>query len=140
MSADNLRSISLTRNAKGSYEAVNARGGRLQFGDGGSEDFTPVELLLVAMAGCSAIDVDYLTSRIAEPTRFEVSGGAEKLSDEHGNHLGEITITFDVRFPEGEDGDRARTRLPDAVARSRDRLCTVSRTVQLSAPVTYVTE
>lgn len=137
MSADTLRSISLTRTATGSYEAVNARGGRLPFGDGGSTDFTPVELLLVAMAGCSAIDVDHLTSRIAEPTGFAVRGEAEKLRDEHGNHLGEVTITFDITFPDGEAGERARTRLPDAVARSRDRLCTVSRTVQLSAPVTY---
>lgn len=139
MNAESLRTISLSRTARGSYEAVNVRGGRLPFGDGSSTDFTPVELLLVAMAGCSAIDVDYLTSRIAEPTRFELGGAAEKLSDEHGNHLGEVTITVDIQFPEGEEGDRARTRLPDAVARSRDRLCTVSRTVQLSAPVTYVT-
>lgn len=139
MTAENLRSIELTRTAKGSYEAVNDRGGRLPFGDGSSTDFTPVELLLVAMAGCSAIDVDYLTSRLAEPTGFRVSGAGEKLSDEQGNHMGGITVTFDIQFPEGEGGDRARTRLPDAVARSRDRLCTVSRTVQLSAPVTYLT-
>lgn len=137
MTADNLRSISLTRTEKGAYEAVNARGGRLPFGDGGSTDFTPVELLLVAMAGCSAIDVDYLTSRLAEPTGFEVAAESEKLSDEQGNHLGEVRISFDITFAEGEGGDAARTRLPDAVARSRDRLCTVSRTVQLSAPVTY---
>lgn len=140
MTSDDLRTITLTRNEKGSYEAVNARGGRLPFGDGNSDEFTPVEMLLAAMAGCSAIDVDYLTSRLAEPTGFEVSASGEKVKDEQGNHMGEITINFKVDFPAGEDGDRARTRLPDAVARSRDRLCTVSRTVQLSAPVTYTIE
>lgn len=137
MSAENLRSISLTRTAKASYEAVNERGGVLPFGDGSTSEFTPVEMLLAAMAGCSAIDVDYLTSRLAEPTSFDVTAEAEKLRDADGNHLGEVRVTFSVRFPEGEAGDRARDRLPDAVARSRDRLCTVSRTVQLSAPVTY---
>ncbi|WP_114907553.1 OsmC family protein [Ornithinimicrobium murale] len=138
MSSDDLRSISLTRHDKGSYEAENARGGRLAFGDGSSTDFTPVELLLTAMAGCSAIDVDLLTSRLAEPTAFDVSAEAEKLRDAEGNHLGEVTITFTVRFPEGTEGDGARERLPDAIAKSRDRLCTVSRTVQLPTPVSYL--
>lgn len=139
MSSDDLRSIALSRTAKGTYEAENVRGGRLIFGDGGTNDFTPVELLLTAMAGCSAIDVDYLTSRLAEPTQFEVAAEAEKLRDNDGNHLGEVSITFTVRFPEGAEGDPARERLPDAVAKSRDRLCTVSRTVQLPTPVSYLT-
>lgn len=140
MSSDDLRSISLTRHGNGRYEAENARGGRLLFGDGSSTDFTPVELLLTAMAGCSAIDVDLLTSRLAEPTQFDVAAEAEKLRDAEGNHLGEVTITFTVRFPEGEGGERARTRLPDAIAKSRDRLCTVSRTVQLPTPVNYLSD
>ena len=45
-------------------------------------------------------------------------------------------MTFRIRFPEGEDGDKARTLLPDAVKRSHDQLCTVSRTVELGTPVT----
>lgn len=139
MSSDDLRSITLTRTTKGAYEAENGRGGRLSFGDGESSDFTPVELLLTAMAGCSAVDVDYLTSRLAEPTQFDVAAEAEKLRDADGNHLGEVTLTFTVRFPDGQEGESARERLPDAVAKSRDRLCTVSRTVQLPTPVRYVT-
>ena len=138
MSSEHLRSITMTRNSQGAYQAQNVRGGRLSFGDGHSTDFTPVELLLTAMAGCSAIDVDYLTTRLAEPTEFEVAAEAEKLSDEQGSHLGEVTITFTVRFPEGTEGEGARERLPDAIAKSRDRLCTVSRTVQLPTPVNYL--
>ena len=33
-------------------------------------------------------------------------------------------------------GDAARAVLPDAVRRSHDRLCTVSRTIELGIPVT----
>ena len=51
------------------------------------------------------------------------------------NHLGDIEVTFTVRFPDGEAGDRARERLPRAIEQSRDRLCTVSRTVQRGAPI-----
>ncbi|WP_030529162.1 OsmC family protein [Phycicoccus jejuensis] len=132
------RSVSMTRVGKGLYEVTNERGGTMLVGGGGdSPDFTPVELFLVSMAACSATDVDFITSRIAEPTSFDVVSEGEKSKDEGGNHLSDIEITFRVRFPEGADGDRARQRLPRAIAQSGDRLCTVSRTVQRGAPVTY---
>jgi hypothetical protein len=44
-------------------------------------------------------------------------------------------VTFRVRFPDDAGGDRARERLPRAIAQSHDRLCTVSRSVQLGTPV-----
>lgn len=135
MADDAMREVKLHRVGFGRYEAVNARGTTLTLGDGSTDEFTPVEALLAAIAGCTAIDVDYLTNRLAEPERFEVVAGAEKLRDEQGNHLGEVEIRFTVRFPEGEAGDKARVRLPDAVAKSHDRLCTVSRTVALPTPV-----
>ena len=59
------------------------------------------------------------------------------MRDEQGNHLTGLRLTFDVRFPEGPEGDAARAVLTRAIEQSRDRLCTVSRTVQLGADVTY---
>ncbi|NHA68315.1 OsmC family protein [Phycicoccus flavus] len=131
------RSVSMTRLGTGVYEVTNARGGTMRVGGGGdTEDFTPVELFLVSMAACSATDVDFITSRIAEPDSFEVLAAGEKRKDDGGNFMDGIEITMTVRFPEGPDGDRARARLPRAVAQSHDRLCTVSRTVQRGAEVT----
>ena len=46
-----------------------------------------------------------------------------------------IEVVFDVVFPEGEAGDAARTVLPVAITKSHDRLCTVSRTVELGTPI-----
>ncbi|MEP9365141.1 OsmC family protein [Nocardioides sp. CN2-186] len=137
-SQENLRSISLSKMGEGRYKATNARGGVLPVGSGGDPDFTPVELLLAALAGCSAIDVDLITGKRAEATTFEVTASGEKVRDEGGNHLTDLRITFEVRFPEGEDGDRAREALPRSVAQSGDRLCTVGRTVQLGSAVDYV--
>ncbi|MBW8173280.1 OsmC family protein [Ornithinimicrobium sp. Arc0846-15] len=137
MSTDDIRAVELTRTAPKVFEATNSRGMRLVMGDGSTDDFTPVELLLAALAGCSAIDVDYLTARLSEPTQFAVRAAAEKVRDEHGNHLADPQVQFSVEFPEGEGGDKARDRLPDAVAKSRDRLCTVSRTVALATPVVF---
>ena len=44
-------------------------------------------------------------------------------------------MTFRIRFPDGEQGDKARELLPDAVRKSHDRLCTVSRAVELGTPI-----
>ena len=134
----NLRSVALARTGPYTFEAVNSRGARLVLGEGHTSDFTPIELLLAATAACSAMDVDHITSRRAEPEAFEVEVSAPKLHDERGNHLGEITLGFRVVFPAGADGDRARSVLARALAQSRDRLCTVSRTIQLPTPVTYL--
>jgi putative redox protein len=130
------RSVTMTRLEKGTYLVTNARGGTMRVGGGGeTADFTAVELFLTAMAACSATDVDFITSRIAEPVQFDVTAEGEKMRDGGENHLGDIEVTFTVRYPDGEDGDRARERLPRAIAQSRDRLCTVSRTVQRGAPI-----
>jgi uncharacterized OsmC-like protein len=130
------RGVSIERVAAGRFTARNERGGRIAVGTGGGQDFTPVELLLAAIGGCTAIDVDILTTRRAEPESFGVEVGAEKVRDPAGNHLEDIEVTFRVVFPAGEGGDAARALLPDAVRRSHDRLCTVSRTVELGIPVT----
>ena len=59
------------------------------------------------------------------------------MRDDHGNHLTGLRVSFDVAFPEGAEGDAARERVQSAIELSRDRLCTVSRTVQLGEDVVY---
>jgi len=129
------RSLTVERVAAGKFAAINSRGGRISFGTGSGEEFTPTELLLVALGGCTAIDVDILTSRRAEPDAFEIAVDADKVRDESGNHLTNIEITYRLRFPAGAGGDEARAVLPEVVRRSQETLCTVGRTVQLPTPV-----
>lgn len=137
-SPDNHRSVELTKIGDQRYKATNARGGETFFGTGGEDpDFTPVEMLLAAIAGCSAIDVELITGKRATADSFTVTASGEKVRDEHGNHLVDLHVRFDVRFPEGEAGDAARDVLPRSIEMSRDRLCTVSRTVALGEPVRY---
>jgi putative redox protein len=130
------RQITVERIAPGRFAAVNQRGGKVSFGTGDDGDFTPTELLLAAIGGCTAIDVDILTSRRAPAESFSVDVGAEKIRDDEGNRLTDITVTFHVAFPAGDEGDAAREVLPQAVQRSHDRLCTVGRTVELGTAIT----
>ncbi len=138
MTDDTLRSVEITRIGPARFKATNARGGETFFGTGGEDpDFTPVELLLAAIAGCSALDVEAITHKRTSSTTYDVHAEAHKVRDAGGNHLTGLRVSFDVEFPDGPDGDAARDRVQAAIEMSRDRLCTVSRTVQLGADVAY---
>jgi putative redox protein len=132
---DTRRSVELTRQGKARYVATNRRGGTIEVGEGDDPAFTPVELLLVAIAACSAMDVDYIVGKRAEAESGTLRSSARKVRDALGNHLVDLEVTFDLRYPEGAAGDSARAALPTAIQRSNDRLCTVSRTVQIGTPV-----
>lgn len=137
--ADHHRTVTIERLEKGSYVARNERGATLRFGAAGADAFTPTELLLVAIAGCTGADVDYITSKRAEPVVFVVTGEGDKVRDEEGNRMENLRVTFTVEFPAGEEGDAARAVLPDAMKKSHDRLCTVSRTIERGTPISSVT-
>lgn len=126
--------VRLERVAPGEYAATNARGVRLAIG--GEDAFSPVELLLAAIAGCSSVDVDLMTSRRAEPEQFVVTASGVKVR-EGGNHLEDVAVTFSLRFPAGAEGDAARARIAPAVRASHERDCTVSRTVEAGTPITF---
>lgn len=129
------RAVTVHRTASGRYRAVNERGGEVEFSHGLGPEFTPVELLLAAIAGCASVDVDHITSKRAEPAAMVAAISGNKVRDEHGSHLVNLRVEFDVTFPEGEAGDAARSVLQRSIEQSRDRLCTVSRTVALESPV-----
>lgn|SRR5690606_25739336 len=133
MTDDSRRTVSIDRVTEGVYLARNDRGVELPIG--GPDGFSPVELLLAAIAGCTAVDVDVVTGRRAQPERFTARVDAEKVRDTSGNSLRDLRLTFDVVFPGGAAGDAARAILPRALQTSHDRTCTVSRTIEAGTPV-----
>jgi uncharacterized OsmC-like protein len=139
MTDDTVRSVDIERTSIGRYVVRNVRGGSISVGTGEEDSFTPVELLLAALGGCTAIDVDLITSRRAEASEFVVKVTGDKIRDEAGgNRMDNLRVEFIVTFPDGEAGDAARQALPRSVQMSHDRLCTVSRTVELGTPVSTV--
>ncbi len=134
--SDGLRQVSLERTSKGRLVARNERGATLALGMGEDGDFTPVELLLVAIAGCTAIDVDLITGKRSAPEEFRVDASGVKIRDQHGNRMVELGLDFQVRFSDDDAGQAAEAVLQRALEAAHDRLCTVSRTVELASPVT----
>lgn len=133
---DGLRRVSLERTSKGRMLARNERGSSLAVGMGEDCDFTPVELLLVAIAGCTAIDVDLITGKRSAPEEFAVDASAVKIRDQQGIRLVELGVDFTVRFPDTDAGRAAEDVLQRAILASHDRICTVTRTVEVASPVT----
>lgn len=129
------RHVRINRIASTKYTVTNERGGEMTIGTGEGSDFTPIELLLAAIGGCTAVDVDILTGRRSEPDAFTVRVDADKVRDEQGNHLSGIQVTFQVEFPDTAAGGQARAILPDVVRKSHDRLCSVGRTVEIGTPI-----
>lgn len=137
---DRTARITLNRTAPNHYVATNSKGGHVEFGRGEGL-MTPVEVLLAAIAGCSSIDVDTVTSRHTEPTDFTVTAQAEKRTDDTGaNSLGPIELNFSLKFPDDEAGRRATGMIERLVSLSHDKYCTVSRSVEHGTPVTFTVE
>jgi putative redox protein len=133
-----LRSVDLHQIGEHRWMATNRRGGGVSIGPGDDPDFTPVELLLAALAGCGAADLDHIAGKRAPFESFRARAEGHKVRDEGGNHMVGLTVTFDVTFAAGEAGDAAREIMPRTVQQIEDRLCTVARTVTLGDPVRYV--
>lgn len=132
-------SIELTREATNRYVARNAAGVEVTFGRG--EDLmSPVELLLAAIAGCSSIDVDTVTSRSSEPTEFSVEASGTKIAEDGGgSRLTDLNLSFNLSFPDDEGGRKAASLVERLVTLSHDKYCTVSRTVEHGTPVSFET-
>lgn len=129
-------SVSVERIAQQHYRACNPTGASVEFGQGKGL-LTPVELLLAAVAGCTAVDVDVVTSRRAEPEVFEIGAEAEKISEEGATRLQGVDLSFRLEFPDSEEGRQAEALIDCVLQLSHDKDCTVSRTIEAEIPVRF---
>ena len=133
---DTQRSVFITRTGPTTYQATNSRGGVITFGDGDGVDFSAVELLLAALGGCTALTVEALIAKKSDPDLFDLSVLAHKVKDEDGGtSLQDVQVGADIRFPSDAEGQKAESRVEDALEKSHVKYCTVSRTVERETPV-----
>ncbi|TRX62289.1 OsmC family protein [Corynebacterium hiratae] len=130
--------VDVTRVDTGHYRATNAAGASLEFGQGEGL-LSPVELLLAAVAGCSAVDVDVVTSRRTEPKLFDVHAEGTRVNEDGASRLSDVNVAFSLRFPDTDAGRQAQSMVERLVRISHEKDCTVSRTVENPTNVTFRT-
>ncbi len=119
------------------FQLKNERGhivdidNRSEFG-GDDLGASPMELILMAVAGCSSIDViSILKKQRQEITSFKVEVEGDRVQIEEAKPFKEITVVF---LLEGKiDAEKAIR----AIELSFDKYCSVSKTLEPTATIKY---
>ena len=92
---------------------------------------SPMELVLIALCGCTAYDVVSILQKKREPfTAVEVSAQAEKAPDPP-RVFTEIKLVYRVA------GNVTRKAVEDAVRLSEEKYCSVAAMLNKTARITY---
>jgi putative redox protein len=95
---------------------------------------TPMELVLIALCGCTASDVVGILRKKRELfTALEVRAKAER-ADGHPAVYTSIHLTYVVR------GEVSKKAMEDAVRLSKEKYCSVSAMLEKTAKITYTIE
>jgi putative redox protein len=95
---------------------------------------TPMELVLIALCGCTASDVVGILRKKREPfTSLEVRADGERASGYPAVYTA-IKLTYRV------GGKVSRKAVEDAVHLSKDKYCSVSAMLQKTAKITFEIE
>ena len=95
---------------------------------------TPMELVLIALCGCTASDVVGILKKKREPfTGLEVSAEGER-ADGYPAVYTEIKLMYRVR------GKVSQKAMEDAVKLSKEKYCSVSAMLQKTAKITVTIE
>jgi len=95
---------------------------------------SPMELVLIALCGCTASDVVGILRKKREPfTGLEVRAAGERASGYPAVYTS-IHLTYLVR------GQVSRKAMEDAVRLSKEKYCSVSAMLEKTAKITYTIE
>jgi uncharacterized OsmC-like protein len=125
--------VQIRRDAPAKFTAINARGAEIKVGrsqDGA--DFSPVELLMAALGACAALSADHVISRrLGDEAPIDMVVEADK--DIEADRVTEVRTKFELDMSNLSEADQAT--LVKLVAKSVERTCTVSHTVEPGVPV-----
>ena len=92
----------------------------------------PKPLILVALIGCTSMDVVSLLKKMRVPfTDLKVAADGE-LTEEHPKYYHKIKLTYDIW---GKDLDRAKVE--KSVKYSQERYCGVTAMLEKSSEISY---
>ena len=92
----------------------------------------PMELLIMGLGGCSGIDVlNILRKQKIEPQGFRVKLSAEREKDATPALFTDVHVKFIFKAPIDE------AKATRAIALSMDKYCSVAKTLEKTAKITY---
>ena len=95
---------------------------------------TPIEMVLIALCGCTASDVVGILRKKREPfTALEVEAQAER-ADDHPRVFTQIRLMYHVR------GRVTHKAMEDAVRLSKEKYCSVSAMLEKTAKIDVAIE
>jgi len=95
---------------------------------------TPMELVLIALCGCTASDVVGILRKKREPfTTLEVSAKGDRAS-------GYPAVYTEIRLVYRIGGKVSRKAMEDAVRLSKEKYCSVSAMLEKNAKITFEIE
>lgn len=129
-----MSNVEVRRVGKHEFVATNDRGASVPIGRKGAEGaFTPVELLLAAVAGCAIVTAETLiTRRVGDG----LVARAEDVRPAGAHQLDAVPVTLD--YDVSSLTPEQREALDTTVRRAIERLCTVSRTLEKSPPAPLI--
>lgn len=120
--------MTLARTGKRSYVARSEAGGEVRIGGGLPGEFTPGELLKIALAACNAMSADARIIHALGTEDFESEIVIETLKNEAEERYEQFQVT--LHAPIAHLDDDARAQLEERAERSVTRYCTVGRTLE----------
>lgn len=113
------------------FSGVGNRGHSVVMDGDGKAGNSPMELVLVALCGCTAYDVVNILQKKREPlTALEVSANAEKATDSPRVYT-RIKLLYRV------SGNVSPKAVEDAVRLSEEKYCSVAAMLSRTAKITY---
>jgi len=119
------------------FEATNQTGNSIhidaspQIG-GTDKGVRPMELLLMGLAGCASIDVINIFRKQRFTIHdFKVTVDGERETGKDANLFTDIVVNFSVK------GDIEEEKLVRAIELSLDKYCSVSKTLEKTAKISY---
>ncbi|MDO5720643.1 MAG: OsmC family protein [Actinomycetaceae bacterium] len=125
MSDSKPKSLWLERTGKGSYVGYSSEGPSVRIGHGEGE-FTPGDLLKLALAGCNATSSDArFSAALGDDYQASIGVGSQYDQDTNRFTHMDVEIVTDL----SDLSDQERERLEQRATAAIDRHCTVGHTL-----------
>lgn len=115
------------------YKGTNERGQSIQL-SGDQEAVSPMESVLMAIAGCSSIDIEFILKKM----RLEAKKIEVKVSGDRAETPPKVFTAIRIHYI--LHGDLKEEKVKQAVELSMEKYCSVSIMIKKSVPITYTYE